>query len=166
MKRGAEGTSPSTNGGNGGDRDARGRFTSGNSGGPGNPHVKAVAAWRSALTRVVSPADIEAVLRKLLECAKAGEPWAIKELLDRCLGKPRAEAERPDGPEQPDTVPVNVELGMLLAQEMRKLSRLPPAPGCGRWGTLSRAPETRQRPPQSLLRHLRRRASEIPATAT
>ena len=128
MKRRAEGTSPSTNGGNG-DRDAHGRFARGNSGGPGNPHIKTVAAWRSALARVVSPADIEAVLRKLLERAKAGEPWAIKELLDRCLGKPRAEAERPDGPEQPDTVPVNVELGMLLAQEMRKLSRLPPAPG-------------------------------------
>lgn len=33
MKRGAEGTSPSTNGGNGGDRDAHGRFTRGNPGG-------------------------------------------------------------------------------------------------------------------------------------
>jgi hypothetical protein len=122
MKREAEGTSPSTNGGNGGGRDAHGRFTRGNSGGPGNPHVKSVAAWRSALARVILPADIEAVLRKLLECAKAGEPWAIKELLDRCLGKPRPEAERPDGPEQPGILRPNVDLGLLMAQEMRKLS--------------------------------------------
>jgi hypothetical protein len=60
-----------TNGGNGGDRDAHGRFTRGNSGGPGNPHVKSVAAWRSALARVVSPADIKAVLAVLRQGGRA-----------------------------------------------------------------------------------------------
>ena len=119
-----------TNGGNGGDRDARGRFTKGNSGGPGNPHVKSVAAWRSALARVISPADIEAVLRKLLERAKAGEPWAVRELLDRCLGKARPDAGRPDdGPEQPGILRLNVDLGALMAQRMVALSEQPPAPG-------------------------------------
>lgn len=130
MRRGAEGISPSTNGGNGGDRDAHGRFTRGNSGGPGNPHIKAVAAWRSALVRVVSPKDIEAVIKKLLECAKAGEPWAVRELLDRCLGKPRRDAERlADRPPGATAVIVNVDLAKQLNDRMTRLSRLPPAPG-------------------------------------
>jgi len=88
-----------------------------------------VAAWRKTLARVVSPADIEDVLAVLLERAKAGEPWAVRELLDRCLGKARPEAAHPDGPEQPEQVRVNVDLGLLMAQEMRKLSEGPPAPG-------------------------------------
>jgi hypothetical protein len=145
-----------TNGGNGGDRDAHGRFTRGNSGGPGNPHVKSVAAWRSALARVVSPADIKAVLAVLLECAKAGEPWAVKELLDRCLGKPRQDAGRPeDGPEQPGILHLNVDLGALMAQRMVALSAQPPAPGLRPLPPLIRAPLTRQRTSQSVLRHLR-----------
>lgn len=120
---------PSPNGVNGGDRDAHGRFTRGNSGGPGNLHIKAVAAWRSALVRVVSPKDIEAVLKKLLKCAKAGDPWAIREVLDRCLGKPHQDAGRPGGSEKPDQVRVNVDLGTILTDRMARLSELPPAPG-------------------------------------
>ena len=77
---------PSANGSNG--RDGRGRFSPGNPGGPGNPHAGAVGAWRSALAEAVTAEDVRKVTLALVKQAKAGERWAVKELLDRCLGRP------------------------------------------------------------------------------
>lgn len=82
---------PSTKGDNG--RDAKGRFVPGWKGGPGNPHAAAVGAWRSALAEAVTPEDIRQVTDKLVSEAKAGESWAVRELLDRCLGKPTHSVE-------------------------------------------------------------------------
>ncbi len=79
-------TLASSNGSNG--RDGRGRFAKGNPGGPGNPHAAAVGRWRTALADTVTGDDLRAVIAKLVERAKAGERWAVCELLDRCLGKP------------------------------------------------------------------------------
>ena len=94
---------PSTNRPNG--RDARGRFTKGNPGGPGNPHVAAVAKWRTALVETVTAADLRRVIRKLVESAEAGEPWAIRELLDRTLGRPTQPPEPSVPPHQEITRP-------------------------------------------------------------
>ena len=80
---------PLTNGSNG-DRDLHGRFASGNAyGRRGSPHAAKVASWRSALTETVTVDDMAEVFRVLVERAKAGESWAVKELLDRTLGKPQ-----------------------------------------------------------------------------
>jgi hypothetical protein len=80
-------------------RDEGGRFISGTAGGPGNPLVRQVASWRNALAECVSPADLCDVIDMLLHAARRGEPWAVKEVLDRCLGKPKpteqAREERP-----------------------------------------------------------------------
>ncbi len=76
---------PSTNGLNG--RATTGRFLPGNSGGPGNPHAKRVAALRTAMLEAVSEEDMRDILCKLVELAKAGNVPAAKEVLDRCLGK-------------------------------------------------------------------------------
>ncbi len=76
---------PSPNGPNG--RDVQGRFAMGNPGGPGNPHAGAVGRWRVMLAETITAEDIRAVLNVLLDRAKAGERWAVCELLDRCLGK-------------------------------------------------------------------------------
>jgi hypothetical protein len=73
---------PSPNG-----RSARGRFASGNPGGPRNPYAKRVAALRAALLESVTEADIRAVARALVTRAKAGEVPTIRELLDRLAGK-------------------------------------------------------------------------------
>ena len=73
---------PSRNG-----RTARGRFAPGNPGGPGNPYAKRVADLRAALLESVTEADIRAVARALVKRAKAGEVPAIRELLDRLVGK-------------------------------------------------------------------------------
>jgi hypothetical protein len=85
------GTEPSTNGDNGlaEPRDERGRFLPGNPGGPGNPHAATVGAWRTALASAVAPEDVRQVVGVLVGKAKAGEAWAVKELLDRCLGRPQ-----------------------------------------------------------------------------
>ena len=75
---------PTTNGSTG--RDNAGRFTEGNPGGPGSPHARKVAAWRARFVACVSEEDIEAVVQVLISAAKAGEQWAVKELLARTIG--------------------------------------------------------------------------------
>ena len=81
---------PSPNGPNG--RGEDGRFLPGNSGGPGNPWAAQVAAWRRTLVNAITQDDIQAVATTLVMKAKAGEPWAVKLLLERCLGKPQQAA--------------------------------------------------------------------------
>lgn len=78
---------PSPNG-SVGQRDASGRFARGNAGGPGNPYAKQVGALRSAMIGAVTPDDLAAVMAKLVTLAKAGSVPAIREVLDRTLGKP------------------------------------------------------------------------------
>jgi hypothetical protein len=92
----------STNGENG--RLPDGRFAQGNPGGPGNPHVQAVAAWRAALVAAVSAEDIQAVIAKLVAEARKGTAWAVKELLDRCLGKPDLKVAVEAGPTIDDMI--------------------------------------------------------------
>ena len=69
-------------------RDDRGRFTDGNSGGPGNPHGGTVARMRAALLEGVTEDDLREIVAVLVEKAKAGDARAIRELLDRVLGRP------------------------------------------------------------------------------
>lgn len=76
---------PSPNGSNG--RDTGGRFAKGNAGGPGNPHARRVGQLRTAMLRAVTPADMRAVVAKLVEEAKAGSVPAALGVIDRCVGK-------------------------------------------------------------------------------
>ncbi len=76
---------PSPNGSNG--RNSRGQFTAGNAGGPGNPFARHIGQLRTALMESMTPADVEAVVHKLVDLAKEGSIPAAKELLERCLGK-------------------------------------------------------------------------------
>ena len=85
--RSARGEARSPNGSNG--RDAHGRFAKGNPGGRGNPHAAHVGQLRSALMAAVKPKDIRAVAARLVQMAKDGDVRAIKELLDRTLGRPQ-----------------------------------------------------------------------------
>jgi len=64
-----------------------GRFGAGNGGGPGNPYAKQVGALRRAMLESVTPAEIQALMKVLLKQAKSGDVRAIKEILDRTLGK-------------------------------------------------------------------------------
>jgi hypothetical protein len=84
---------PSTNGGNG--RDATGRFTKGNPGGPGNPFARRVALMRQTMLEAVSDEDLRAIVRTLVDQAKRGENNSVQILFDRLFGKPTA-APDPD----------------------------------------------------------------------
>src|SRR5260370_42637423 len=53
-------------------RDARGRFTKGNAGGPGNPFARQVALLRATVGHWVTPGDIARRLRPLTGKAMAG----------------------------------------------------------------------------------------------
>lgn len=66
------------------------RFGPGNKGGPGNPHAAKVSEFRAALYETVTRDDVVDVVKELVKQARAGEEWAIRELLDRCLGKAEA----------------------------------------------------------------------------
>jgi hypothetical protein len=72
----------------GAERDARGRFASGNKGGPGNPYAARVGRWRAIMTDAVTDDDMRAVVAALVAAAKRGESWAVKEVFDRTVGKP------------------------------------------------------------------------------
>ena len=74
-------------------RDAKGRFTTGNAGGPGNPFGRRLADMRKAVMNAISVDDIEALLRKLLEMAMAGDIAAAKLVLQYAVGKPKPVAE-------------------------------------------------------------------------
>jgi hypothetical protein len=63
-----------------------GKFKSGNPGG-GGTSIKSVQSWRKALYAAITPADILAITQKLVKLARKGVPWAMTEVLDRCLGK-------------------------------------------------------------------------------
>ena len=73
-------STPSPNGSNG--RTENGRFTVGNTGGPGNPHATKVGKLRSALLNAVTESDIQEIVTKLVALAKAGDLAATKILLD------------------------------------------------------------------------------------
>ena len=81
-------TDPSANG-----RTPRGQFAKGNPGGPGNPHAKRVAWLRAALLEAVSKDDLRAIARTLVKKAKGGDLPAIRELLNRVIGKAPDDAE-------------------------------------------------------------------------
>lgn len=70
-------------------RGKRGHFLPGNQVAVGrrNPDASRITTWRRAFTRAVTAAQVTLAMEKLIEAVGNGEPWAIKELLDRTLGK-------------------------------------------------------------------------------
>ena len=77
---------PSTHGPNG--RGANGRFTAGNTLGQGNPLAGRAAKIRATLLEKVTPEQAGEIADKLIEKAKDGDLAAMRELLDRTIGKP------------------------------------------------------------------------------
>lgn len=74
-------------------RSSNGRFVSGNKFASGNPLNRKAQQLRNALLATVTEDDLVKVTRKLVAMARAGDIHAIKELLDRVLGKPTASIE-------------------------------------------------------------------------
>jgi hypothetical protein len=76
-------------------RDARGRFARGNSGGPGNPFGRRLAQLREFLLRSATEQNVERLANMLMEKAFAGDMAAAKLLLLYWIGKPK-EVVEPD----------------------------------------------------------------------
>jgi len=93
------------------DRDARGRFLPGNSGGPGRPPAASVHEHRAALVNAVTPDDIRAVARMLVDRALEGDVGAAKLLFERLFGPPVAA----------DVLERIAELEAFLGGELREL---------------------------------------------
>jgi hypothetical protein len=64
-----------------------GRFTAGNQCAKGNATPRKAATFRAKLFRCVTPADFRGIVEKLVEEAKAGQPWAIKLALQYLVGR-------------------------------------------------------------------------------
>jgi hypothetical protein len=69
-------------------RNAQGRFTKGNPGGPGNPFARRTAQLRSVLCQTVTEEDIAEIARKLIAQAKAGDVAAARLVLAYSIGQP------------------------------------------------------------------------------
>lgn len=68
-------------------RTVGGKFAKGYKGGPGNPYAKRTAEYRKAMMEAVTPEDVRGAIRALVLAARDGDVVAIKELLDRTVGK-------------------------------------------------------------------------------
>src|SRR5947208_13871538 len=77
------------------DRTPGGRFVKDNPGGPGNPHARHCARMLALLRASISDETLIAIIRMLVEKARAGDVSAAKLLLSYKLGKP-APAPNPD----------------------------------------------------------------------
>jgi hypothetical protein len=87
MMKNDQSDSTSTVGSNGG-QDKRGRFVKGNKHGQGNPLAGRAAKLRAVLLQKVTDKDIAEITDRLIKMAKDGDLAAIKEILDRTVGKP------------------------------------------------------------------------------
>ena len=76
-------------------RDAKGRFTAGNPGGPGNPFARQIAQLRSSLIRNFSQTDMDLIAQTLKIKAVSGDLAAAKLVFLYVLGKP-ADVVNPD----------------------------------------------------------------------
>lgn len=117
---------PSPNGRNG-----RGQFAKGNPGGPGNPLARRTAQLRSALLRYVKPKHMRAVVKALYEQAIGGDLAAIREFLDRTIGRavPMTEATDPavNPREAMFTDPAVIDFGYQrwLVDQIQRFGKLP-----------------------------------------
>jgi hypothetical protein len=77
------------------DRTPDGRFAKNNPGGPGNPHARHCARMLALLRASISDEEMVAIIRTLVEMARAKDVSAAKLLLSYKLGKP-GPAPNPD----------------------------------------------------------------------
>ena len=104
LEPGGEGGPPSLDGAG---RDAKGRFVAGNKGGRGSPLSGLANQLRSRLLASITEGDLEDVADELTRRAKAGEPWAVVEFLNRVCGKPTQQVELDVNDNRPTVLQVN-----------------------------------------------------------
>jgi hypothetical protein len=114
---------------------SNGKFAEGNPGGPGNPHAIKIATYTAALKHAVSEEELRQVFVTLKKLALRGDTHAIRELLNRTLGKARvadslADVELPEMTSTKDMVKASnaiiaaVRKGKLGTDDAAKLASL------------------------------------------
>lgn len=84
---GKAGKAIATGDGTGCERGEGGRFLPGGAGGPGRPKAPKTVQLRSELLAATTEHDIREVWATLLSMAKGGDLAAIREVLDRAIGR-------------------------------------------------------------------------------
>jgi len=72
-------------------QDDRGRFKPGNPGGPGNPQIRRLAAYKKALHETITEEDAREIFKNLKTQAKNGDLEAVKVLIPYILGRPKVQ---------------------------------------------------------------------------
>jgi hypothetical protein len=103
-------------------RENNGRFATGNTGGPGNPFARQVAALRKALINTVTEKDIADIIRRLIASAVSGDVAAARLVLSYAIGKPTP-AHNPDQMNISELQQAQAEGAMFT--EMMKFSKTP-----------------------------------------
>lgn len=115
--------SPSPTDDNG--RQPSGRFAAGNRHGRGNPMAQHVQRLRVELLEQVTPDDIAAIARKLIALAMSGDLGAIRELLNRTIGRP-TECVEPSPDDDARLPPSREELERLIELRGQRALSHPP----------------------------------------
>ncbi|MEM9752661.1 MAG: hypothetical protein AAF916_04680 [Planctomycetota bacterium] len=119
-------------------RDSKGRFLKGTPGGPGNPMFFRLAEYRKTINDAVTPAKLRKVLAVLIRKAEQGDLMAIKELLDRTVGRAthanqaaaQLDLELPELATTADTVKASnailqgLNQGRITAEDATRLSQV------------------------------------------
>src|SRR5579883_1833328 len=103
-------------------RDAKGRFARGNTGGPGNPFARQTAKLRQAALEAVTEEDIRAAMRVLKEKALQGDVAALKLLFAYTIGKPQPAVD-------PDTLDLE-ELQLIMQKHSTPADVVERVVGC------------------------------------
>ncbi len=106
-------------------RDQKGRYLPGHSGGPGRPKKKRDPAYMTIVEEEVTHEDWRAIIRTLKEAALNGEPQAQKLLAAYLLGRPVPAASTEDENEDPAALPPDLLLppSQLSPAAIKVLSR-------------------------------------------
>ena len=99
-------------------RDVRGRFVTGNKGGPGRPNAQAELQYLASLSEVVSRGDWEKIISRAVKDAKNGDHRARQWLTNYLIGRPKERGEINICSNE------NVDLSALSKDERMELGRL------------------------------------------
>jgi hypothetical protein len=99
-------------------RHANGKFAVGNKAGKGNPLMRRMQNLRCALLRHVKKEDLLEVVDALLEKAKGGDLAAIRELLNRLIGRPALPVELSGQDGAPLKGPSLVDVQLVIIQAL------------------------------------------------
>lgn len=94
-------------------QDSRGRFVKGNKASKGrNQHTWSQHHFKKTLHEVITEADHQAIIRRLIKACKAGDIAAIKLYMDHTIGKPAETVQITAGVKTNSIAELRKEIGL------------------------------------------------------